>query len=92
VLIEAQHPQSVLMQFVNEMNEVMDIEQATRAFRRQWIITELQAHRWNQCATARSLGWHRNTLTRNMAQLGIHPRKRYSPVAQENTNHVIIGV
>lgn len=47
--------------------------------RRQYLITVLKANDLNQCRTARALGMHRNTVSRNMADLKI----RLAPLRDE---------
>jgi DNA-binding NtrC family response regulator len=39
----------------------------------KWVYVEqaLKAHDFNYCATARALGWHRNTFARNIDELGM---------------------
>jgi DNA-binding NtrC family response regulator len=49
--------------------------------KRQWIRDVLTAHNWNENATARELGMHRNTLYRTMKELGIEGRRNHSVVA-----------
>jgi len=42
---------------------------------KRWIIQELTDNKFNECATAKKLGWHRNTVSREAQRLKI-------PVAQ----------
>ena len=47
--------------------------QAVYEFRRQFLMTLLLHHRGNQCAVAKALGVHRNTVRRQLDELGIDP-------------------
>ena len=44
----------------------------TQEFSRDIIVNALETHGWNQSATARHLGLHRNTLLSKMKKLLIH--------------------
>ena len=50
----------------------MPYEAAVREFKKQYLREVLVAHRGNQCKAAEELGMHRNTLSRTMADLGLH--------------------
>lgn len=43
--------------------------EATREFRKRFIMEVLRQNRGNQCKAARELGMHRNTLSRTIAEL-----------------------
>jgi Fis family transcriptional regulator, factor for inversion stimulation protein len=45
--------------------------EATREFRKQFIIAALKAAQGNRSRAAKNLGMHRNTLIRTMRALGI---------------------
>lgn len=45
--------------------------EATREFKRRYILYVLNANRGNQCKAARELGMHRNTLSRTIAELSL---------------------
>jgi len=47
-------------------------EDAVREFKKQYLREVLLAHRGNQCKAAEEMGMHRNTLSRTMAELGLH--------------------
>lgn len=47
-----------------------------RDVKREYITQALRAHDWNQSKTAKTLGMHRNTLGRDIAELGIMPNGR----------------
>lgn len=47
------------------------LDEALAEFRKHFITTALLAESGNNCRAARRLGWHRNTLTRNCAELKI---------------------
>ena len=52
--------------------------------RRAYIAAMLQKHSGNICRAARDMGLHRNTLSRQMATLGImRPARRYDGRARE---------
>jgi DNA-binding NtrC family response regulator len=50
----------------------MGYEEAVREFKKQYLREVLVAHRGNQCKAAEEMGMHRNTLSRIMADLGLH--------------------
>ena len=50
----------------------MQYEEAVREFKKQYVREVLLAHRGNQCKAAEEMGMHRNTLSRTMAELGLH--------------------
>jgi DNA-binding NtrC family response regulator len=50
----------------------MGYEEAVREFKKQYLREVLVAHRGNQCKAAEEMGMHRNTLSRTMADLGLH--------------------
>jgi len=43
--------------------------EATREFKRRYILHVLNANKGNQCAAARELGMHRNTMSRTISEL-----------------------
>ena len=45
--------------------------EATREFKKQFILVALRSAQWNQCRAAQALGMHRNTLGRIMQSVGI---------------------
>ena len=45
---------------------------AIRQFKKRYILEVLAHHKGNQCKAATELGMHRNTLSRTMAELGLH--------------------
>jgi DNA-binding protein Fis len=48
--------------------------ECVRAFKKEFVVLVLVAHRGNQCRAAHSLGMHRNTLARTLAELKIDAR------------------
>lgn len=63
-------------------------EEAVREFKKRFIIRSLIENRGNQCKAARALGKHRNTLSRDIAELKIDlqqlfPRRnrRFAPLS-----------
>lgn len=70
-----QNTQAVLMYLVKVARSAnVGISDITKALQRQYILTVLTECKFNQCHAAKAMGIHRNTLTRNMAQLGIERR------------------
>lgn len=49
----------------------LTMSEALLAFKKEWLENELWQNGGNYCRTARSMGTHRNTLTRTVRQLGI---------------------
>jgi Fis family transcriptional regulator, factor for inversion stimulation protein len=49
--------------------------EAVREFKKRFILTVLQENNGNQCRAARSLGMHRNTLSRTITELRIDVRQ-----------------
>lgn len=49
--------------------------EAVREFKKRFILTVLQESNGNQCRAARSLGMHRNTLSRTIGELKIDMRQ-----------------
>jgi len=49
----------------------MDLHEGTRELRKAMIAAALQEHHGNACQTARALRMHRNTLSRQMEELGM---------------------
>ncbi len=49
--------------------------EAVREFKKRFILTVLQESNGNQCRAARSLGMHRNTLSRTISELKIDMRQ-----------------
>lgn len=47
------------------------MHEAETAFKKEWLENQLWQHGGNYCRTARSMGTHRNTLSRTVQQLGI---------------------
>ena len=45
--------------------------EAVEEFRKVFLASMLERHNGNQCRAARALGIHRNTLSRNLADLKI---------------------
>jgi len=45
--------------------------EATREFKKQFILVALRTAHWNQSRAAQALGVHRNTLVRNIQALNI---------------------
>lgn len=45
--------------------------EATREFKRRYILHVLNANKGNQCRAARELGMHRNTMSRTIAELSL---------------------
>src|SRR4051812_20080654 len=48
--------------------------ECVEAFKKEFIVLVLVAHRGDQCRAARDLGMHRNTLGRTLAELKIDAR------------------
>lgn len=48
--------------------------EAVREFKKRFILTVLRENQGNQCKAARQLGMHRNTLSRDIAELKIDIR------------------
>lgn len=48
--------------------------EATREFKKQFILVALRTAHWNQSRAAQALGVHRNTLVRNIQSLNIDVR------------------
>lgn len=48
-------------------------DEAVREFKKRFLIEVLAHHKGNQCKAAQSLGMHRNTLSRTIAELHIDP-------------------
>jgi Fis family transcriptional regulator len=64
----------------------IDLPQAIEILERSMIARALEANAGNQCAAAKQLGIHRNTLQRKMSEFGMgngRPRARRKPVARE---------
>jgi hypothetical protein len=55
---------------------VSNYREAVKDFRRAFLLTQLRQSGFNQCETARKIGIHRNTLSRELDILGIWPRDR----------------
>lgn len=54
----------------------LSMEFMVMAFKRQCVISALQRNGWNQCKAAAEMGRHRNSLSRDMQEMGINrPRK-----------------
>jgi DNA-binding NtrC family response regulator len=49
----------------------LTLPEVLREFKKELIVHELWQTQGNFCRTAKSLGTHRNTLTRTVRQLGI---------------------
>ena len=49
--------------------------EATREFKKRFIMRVIRQNRGNQCRAARELGMHRNTLSRTIAELKIDIRQ-----------------
>ena len=49
--------------------------EAVREFKKAYITHVLQASKANQCKAARTLGMHRNTLSRTLSELGLSVRE-----------------
>jgi len=49
--------------------------EAVHEFKKSFVLVALRENKSNQIRTARALGMHRNTLTRQMAELGIPPKR-----------------
>jgi DNA-binding NtrC family response regulator len=49
------------------------LEWRVQEFEKQLLVQELRRHDWNQAATARSLGCHRNTILNKIRKYGIDP-------------------
>lgn len=65
---------STLETLVAQMDDGgININTATREFKRRFVIRVLDRHRGNQSKAARDLGWHRNTMARNLQILEINP-------------------
>lgn len=47
------------------------MQEAVIALKKEWLELELWRNHGNYCRTARSMGTHRNTLSRTVQQLGI---------------------
>ena len=45
--------------------------EATRQFKKRYILEVLAHHKGNQCKAATELGMHRNTLSRTLAELDL---------------------
>lgn len=78
-------PQAMLILLVkNARDGQLKLRDLTRAVRRQWFIDLLTEHHFNQCAAARAEGMHRNSLGRDLSDLGIDIAKlRADHVAQK---------
>ena len=59
--------------------------EAVREFKRALIETVLRENRGNKNRTARILQMHRNTLSRNLADLGIKVKRRPPQKAAERS-------
>ncbi len=67
---------------INELVERgVDFEDAMNEFQKKFIRKVLEKHNGNQSKTAQSLGIHRNTLSRKIAEFGLdhRPRARSHP-------------
>ena len=65
-----------LEQLVNEMYmSGILYSEATREFKKRFIMQVIHANRGNQCKAARELGMHRNTLSRTIAELKLDVRQ-----------------
>jgi DNA-binding PucR family transcriptional regulator len=49
----------------------LTLPEVLREFKKEWLEQELWQNGGNYCRTAKSLGTHRNTLSRNARLLGI---------------------
>ena len=61
---------------------------ALQDFRRQFLVTLLSRHNGNQCAVARELGVHRNTIKREIDELGIDPLQIRAHVRRSTQQNV----
>jgi DNA-binding NtrC family response regulator len=67
----------LLERLVGEMvDKGIHYEDAQREFERRFIARVLQSHDGNLGATAKTLGVHRNTLTRKIHELKLGPALR----------------
>lgn len=65
-----------LAAFVKDMHDSgLLYAEATREFKRAFIMNVLQQNKGNQCRAARELGMHRNTLSRTLAELKLDVRE-----------------
>ena len=55
------------------------LEQAVEVLEKSMIQNVLDRNKGNQCAAAKQLGIHRNTLQRKMVQFAINGTKRRAP-------------
>jgi Fis family transcriptional regulator, factor for inversion stimulation protein len=53
----------------------LSLEQMVELLKRQFIVAALQRNGGNQCKAARELGKHRNTLSRDLAQMNLNARQ-----------------
>lgn len=53
----------------------LSLDQMTELLKRQFIVAALQRNKGNQCKAAKELGKHRNTLSRDLAQLKLNARQ-----------------
>ncbi len=68
-----------LEQLVDQMHRSgILLSEAQRAFKKTFIECALKAHKGNQCKAAKAMGCHRNTLSRDIAELKIDV-KEYLP-------------
>jgi len=61
------------------------LQQAIEVLEKSMIQGVLDRNKGNQCATAKQLGIHRNTLQRKMAEyalIGAHTRVKRKPIAR----------
>lgn len=66
-----------LEQLVRQMHSTGILySESIREFKKRFILNVLRECRGNQCKAARELGMHRNTLSRTIAELGMHEEIR----------------
>jgi Fis family transcriptional regulator, factor for inversion stimulation protein len=59
-------------QLVTKMRDAgVSYEEAVREFKKQFLREILVANKGNQCTAAAEMGAHRNTISRNMQELGL---------------------
>ena len=61
--------------------------EAIREFKKSFIAAALSSNNGNYSRTARTLGVHRNTLTRAMRELGIPGKRRRPPQRAFSPGH-----
>ena len=75
-----------LCQMVDELVRMgLTLEQARKAFERQFILASLARNEGNIGRSAKSLGVHRNTLRNKVSALGLQPSDFAAARSRDNT-------